>query len=297
MRESRKYLDPETLSKISGLSLRARHVVEGSMAGIHPSPYHGLNVEFAEHRPYTPGHELKHIDWKLWARSDRLYVKLFEAETNVRAHFVVDGSRSMAYRSGAMSKYDYAATLAASLAHVLLTQQDAVSLRLLHSHVSAELPPAAGPAQLEPFCRLLEDHTPAGSTDMGVPLQQVADRIEPRGVIILISDLIAPLEEVAAALRRFRYEKHAVILVHVADPAEEKFPFRGRLRFEDMESPRRVAADAEEIRAAYLESYRRFRRQVEQECLQQEADYLEVRTDQRLDLTLARFLRATATRR
>ncbi|MGD2175626.1 MAG: DUF58 domain-containing protein, partial [Candidatus Brocadiaceae bacterium] len=140
MQEYRKYLDPETLSRISSLAVRARHVVEGYLVGIHRSPYHGFNVEFAEHRPYSPGHEPKYIDWKLWARSDRLYIKLFEEETNVRAYLLMDGSRSMAYASGAMSKYDYGATLAASLAYLLLRQQDAVGLTILGGGGRGPLP-------------------------------------------------------------------------------------------------------------------------------------------------------------
>ncbi len=228
MRESRKYLDPETLSKIGGLELRARQVVEGYLAGLHRSPYHGRSVDFAEHRPYNPGDEPRHIDWKLWARSDRYFVKLYEEETNVRAYFLMDASGSMEYRSGAMSKYDYGATLAASLARLLLLQQDAVGLTVFGERVRTELPPSAIPAGLGAFCSVLEGATPGGRTDLGALLHGVAGRLRKRGLVVLVSDLLAPLEDLQSALHRFRYDGHAVILAHVVDPAEEEFPFDGQ---------------------------------------------------------------------
>jgi len=286
----RKYLDPEILSKVSRLALRARHVVEGYLVGIHRSPYHGLNVEFAEHRPYSPGAELQHIDWKLWARSDRLYVKLFEEETNLRAQFLMDGSRSMAYRSGAMSKYDYGATVAASLAYVLLSQQDAVGLRLFDTGARATLEPRATDAQLQPFCRLLAAHEPAGETDMGGLLQEMAPKLGRRGLVVLISDMVAPLPDLTAALRRFTYDGHAVVFAHVVDGAEEDFPFDGQLRFEGMEGEPAVRTDARQVRRDYLHSFRRFCQNLQKECLEQGADYVRLRTDRRLDLALSRFL-------
>lgn len=283
-------MDPEALSRISGLELRARHVVEGYLVGIHRSPYHGLNVEFAEHRPYSPGQELKHIDWKLWARSDRFYVKLFEEETNVRARFLMDCSGSMGYRSGAMSKYDYGATLAASLAHLLLMQQDAVGLAMVAGRLLGQLPPSANPAHLRPFCRMLEEHRPAGETDLGPLPQRLADGMGRRGLVVLVSDLIAPAADVTAAVRRLRYEGHAVVLAHVVDAAEEEFPFDGRVRFEGLESGRGMVTDARQIRAAYRRSFERFCRRVESACLELGADYLRARTDRPPGAVLARFL-------
>jgi len=294
MKEYRKHLDPQLLSKIAGLRLRVRHVVEGYLAGPHRSPLHGLNVEFAEHRPYSPGQELKHIDWKLWARSDRFYVKLFEEETNVRAYFLMDGSLSMGYCSGGISKYDYGATLAASLACLLLTAGDAVGLSILDNRLRERLPPSASMARLDSFCRLLEEHVPTRATQMGPPLRRMAAMVGRRGLIVLVSDMIAPLEELVAGLKRFRYEGHTVIFIHVIDPAEAEFPFEGRLRFEDVESGARVNADARQIRPAYLESLRLFRRRLEAACRDNGADYLEARTDQALDMTLVRLLAASA---
>jgi len=290
MSKSSNYLDPATLSRISGLQLRVRQIVEGYLSGLHRSPYRGVSVEFAEHRPYSAGDELKHIDWKLWARSDRFYLKQYEAETNVRAYFLVDGSRSMAFASAPMSKYDYACTLAASLAYVLLNQQDAAGLTLFDTDVRAQLPASASPAQLAALCSVLEEHAPERETDLGPLLQAIADGLTKRGLVILVSDLIGPLEDVLAALRRFRYDGHGLIVVHVVDPAEAEFPFDGNVRFDGLEGEGVLMSDARQVRAAYLESFRRFGDAVRHACRQQKADYLLARTDEPLDATLSRFL-------
>jgi len=290
MRESRKYLDPETLSKIGGLELRARQVVEGYLAGLHRSPYRGRSVDFAEHRPYNPGDELKHIDWKLWARSDRYFVKLYEEETNVRAYFLMDASGSMDYRSGAMSKFGYGATLAASLAYLLLLQQDAVGLTVFGEDVRTDVPPTASPAGLDAFCRVLEGTAPAGRTDLGALLHGIAARLRKRGLVVLVSDLLAPLDDLYSALHRFRYDGHAVILAHVVDPAEEEFPFDGNTRFEGMEADLALPTDARQVRAAYLDAFGAFRRELQKACALLGVDYLAANTAQPLDATLVRFL-------
>jgi uncharacterized protein (DUF58 family) len=290
MRESRKYSDPETLSKISRLELRARQVVEGYLAGLHRSPYHGRSVDFAEHRPYNAGDELKNIDWKLWARSDRYFVKLYEEETNVRGHFLMDASGSMGYRSGAMSKYDYGATLAASLAYLLLLQQDAVGLSVLGEGVRAEMAPTANPAGLGAFCSTLEQAAPAGRADLGPLLQDVAARLRKRGLVILVSDLLAPLDDLHGALHRLRYDGHAVILAHVVDPDEEEFPFDGNTRFEGLEAETVLPADARQVRAAYLRAFGRFKQELQRRCALLGVDYLLANTAAPLDATLVRFL-------
>jgi uncharacterized protein (DUF58 family) len=268
-------------------------VVEGYLAGLHRSPFHGRSVEFAEHRPYTPGYELKHIDWKVWARTDRFYVKLYEEETNLRAYFLMDASGSMAYRTAPMSKYDYGATLAASLAYLLLMQGDAAGLTLCDTRIRAELPPSASPARLRDFCRLLEENTAAEGTNLGSLLQEAADRFASRGLVVLISDLLAPSEDVLAALRRFRYDGHSVLVCHVIDPAEEEFPFEGKLRFRGLEGGE-LAADARQIGPSYRRAFSRFCRELRDACGRQQVDYLATRTDRPLDATLARFLASSA---
>jgi uncharacterized protein (DUF58 family) len=285
-----KYLDPATLSSLSGLEVRARHVVEGYLAGLHRSPFHGRSVEFAEHRPYTPGHEVRHVDWRLWARTDRFYVKLYEEDTNVRAHFLMDASASMGYGSGGETKYDYGAVLASSLACLLLQQQDAVGLTLFDAEVRAELPPSSNPAVLSGFCRLLEENAPGRETNLGSLLHAVADRLARRGLVILVSDLLAPLDDILSAARRLRYDGHSAMLIHVVDPAERDFPFDGPVRFEDVEGTGNVLAEGRQLRAAYLESFGRFQRSLEEACLREGVDYVLACADEPPAVVLARFL-------
>jgi len=294
MGKSSKYFDPETLSRIAGLEVRARHIVEGYLAGLHRSPFHGRSVEFAEHRPYSPGYELKHVDWRLWARSDRFYVKLYEEETNVRAHFLMDASASMAYCSGPMSKYDYGATLAASLAYLLLMQQDAVGLTVFDADVRNELPPSSSPERLNAMCRLLEQRAPTGRTGLGGLLHQLAARLGRRALVILVSDLLAPLTDILSALHRFRYEGHSVIVVHVLDPAERDFPFDGSVQFEGLEAEGPLRTDARQLRPHYVASLQGFQEAVRAACLNRRADYLLAGTDERLDVALGRLLVAGA---
>jgi uncharacterized protein (DUF58 family) len=251
-----------------------RQVVEGYLSGLHRSPYHGVSVEFAEHRAYAPGDELRHLDWRLWARSDRFYVKLYEEESNVRAYFLMDASHSMAYGSGPMSKYDYGAVLAASLAWLLLAQQDAVGLTLFDTQVRAELPPAANPAQLGAFCHMLEEQRPANETNLGSLLHALAEKLAKRGLIVLVSDLMGPQADVLSALHRFRYDGHAVIVLHVVDPDELAFPFDGNVRFEGLETGGKLLTDCRQVRAAYVDCFARFRHAVRSACLQQRADYV-----------------------
>ncbi|NLW51301.1 MAG: DUF58 domain-containing protein [Candidatus Brocadiaceae bacterium] len=285
-----RYFDPATLGSLSGLKVRARHIVEGYLTGLHRSPLHGRSVEFAEHRPYTPGHELRHVDWRLWARTDRFYVKLYEEETNVRAHFLVDASASMGYASGDCTKYACGAVLASSLACLLLMQQDAVGLALFDTEMRAQMPPSANPAALSVFCRLLEETAPGRPTQLADVAHAAADRLARRGLVVLVSDLLAPLPDVVSALRRLRYDGHSVVVVHVVDPAERDFPFDGPVRFEDMEGSGGIPAEARQVRAAYLDSFRRFRQSVEARCLQEGVDYVPADSDQPPAAVLGRLL-------
>ncbi len=296
MQGSGRYYDPEILSRIGGLELRVRRVLEGYLAGTHRSPFHGLNVEFAEHRAYAPGQALQHVDWRLWARSDRLYVKLFEEETNVRAYFFVDGSGSMAYGSGGTSKYDYAATAAASLAGLLLMRQDAVGLTVLGAEGLHELQPSAAPGQLRAFCGLLERHVPQGGTASGAELHRGAERLHRRSLVVVVSDFLGQMGDPVSALRRLRYDEHAVVVVHVVDAAEAEFPFDGLLAFEGMESGRTIRTDARQVRAGYLRAFRESGRRLREECLEAGAEYVQARTDRAVGVTLAGMLSPHGTR-
>ena len=304
MNESKTYLDPKVLSRIAGLELRARLVVEGTLSGRHRSPMHGFSVEFAEHRPYSPGDDLKHIDWKVWGRADRYFVKLYEEETNLRTYFLVDSSGSMRYRSAEMSKYDYGCTLAASLAYLLLMQQDAAALMLFDSALREELPPSSSAAHLRTMCELMQRSDPSDRSDdtrtgtnLGPVLHEVAERIGRRSLVILISDLLAPATEVNAGLNHLRYNRHEVIVWHVVDEAERTFPFDENVQFEGLESDERVRADSRQMREAYLREFNRFRTEIEDACGRLKADYCLADTSEPLDRTLSRFLASRMERR
>jgi len=290
MRESERYLDPEVLSRIEGLELRARLVIEGTISGLNRSPFRGFSVEFAEHRPYSWGDDLRHIDWKVWARLDRYYVKLYDEETNLRAYFLVDASNSMRYSSGVMSKYDYGCTLTASLAYLLLRQRDAVGLVIFDNAVRHELPPRSRPDQLGTVCRLLEGAEPRERTSIGPLLHQMAERVAPRSLVILVSDLLVPAEDFVSGLEHLRYNRHEVIVWHVLDRAELRFPFEGNVMFEGLESLEELTVDAGKVRQDYLDALAQFRHTIEDACGRQKVDYCLAETSEPPDRPLGRFL-------
>ena len=296
MPESRTYLDPKVLSKIASLELRARLIVEGTISGQHPSPFHGFSVEFAEHRPYTWGDELKHIDWKLWARTDRYYIKLYEEETNLRAYLLVDCSNSMRFSSASLSKYDYGCTLAASFAYLLLAQRDAVALTLFDDSVRVNLPPSNNPAHLGKMCGLMERASPAEKTAMGSLLHGIAESIPARSLVILVSDLLVPVDEIVAGLQHLRFNRHEVIVWHVLDPAERDFPFDGDVLFEGLESEERLLVDGRQLRGQYLKDFGQFRQAIVDACGQLKIDYTSLDTSEPPNLALSRFLFARSVR-
>ncbi len=220
----RHYLQPQVVSRLANMELRARLVVEGFITGLHRSPYHGFSVEFAEHRPYMPGDEIKHIDWKLYGKTDRHYVKRYEEETNLKAYLILDTSRSMAYASeGRVSKLEYASSLAAALAYMMVKQQDAVGLAMFDEALTSYLPPRATHGYLRQILIALQNASASGRTGAGKALHQVADRVKRRGLVIVLSDLLDTTETVMAALKHFRYKKNEVIVMQVLDPLERSF--------------------------------------------------------------------------
>lgn len=248
-----RYFDPDGLARLGSLELVARRVVDGSLTGRHRSPGHGFSVEFLDHRPYVAGDELRALDWKLLGRTDKYYVKRFEDETNLRAYLLVDCSRSMAFSGGGPRKLEYAAYLAAALAHLMLRQGDAVGVVLFDRTVRAELPPRAAPTQFRRVLDLLEDLKPGGETDVGALLHEVADRIPKRGLVVLLSDLIDEVGRLAGGLQHFRHGGHEVIVFQILDQAELTLPFARPARFRDMEGGGRLAADPRALRARYVE--------------------------------------------
>jgi len=295
MSEFAKYFHPEVLSKISRLELRARHVVEGFVSGMHKSPYKGYSVEFANHRPYVPGDDIRHIDWRVYAKADRFFIKEYEEETNMRVHLLLDCSGSMAYPehpgTGRMTKWDYASTLAASLAHLLIYQQDGVGLTLFDSQIRRQLPVSSNRGALVDFTNAVVASAPQNKTDLKILFHQLAGRIPRRGMVVILSDLLTNVDDIIRGLQRFRYGRHDVLVLHVLDHDELQFPFADRTLFEGMEDLNlEVLTDPQSLRGSYLAALEVFLGKMRRACLDQKIDYALISTADSLDVALTTFL-------
>jgi uncharacterized protein (DUF58 family) len=249
----RRFLDPAVLARLGTLELKARTVVEGFLSGLHRSPFKGFSVEFAEYRQYLPGDDLATIDWKVYARSDRHYVKKFEEETNLGCHVMLDVSASMGYGSGAMTKLEYGACLAASLAYLMNRQRDAVGLTAFDDRIVQMLPASARPGQLRTVLLALDRLRLGSATDVSKPLHQLAESLSKRGMVVLISDLLDDPERVIRGLKHFQFRGTDVIVFHVLDRDERQFPFERATRFEDLETHDEVTAVPAMVREHYLQ--------------------------------------------
>ncbi len=301
MSGSTKYFHPEVLSKISRLELRARHIVEGFVSGMHKSPYKGFSVEFASHRPYAPGDDIRHIDWRVYGKADRFFVKEYEEETNLRTYLLLDCSGSMAYPqhpgTGRMTKWDYTATLAASLAHLLVYQQDGVGLTLFDSEVRQQLPVSTNRASLHTLAELIESYTPKDKTDLKALFRELSSRIPRRGMVVILSDLLTDTDDIIRGLQRFRYDQHDVLVLHVLDHDELEFPFADRTLFEGLEDlDLEILTDPQSLRSSYLDALHAFIRRMRGVCLNHRIDYALISTAHRVDVALTTFL-ATRMRR
>lgn len=283
-------LDPTTLAKLATVKLRARAVVEGVLSGLHKSPHQGQSVEFAEHKEYSPGDEIRHIDWKAYGKFDRWYVKRFEHETNLRAFLVIDASASMRYSSGPLTKLDVAKTMAAALAYLLIHQQDAVGLALVKANQVEYIPPRASANHLQVILQSLEDLKGEGTTRLGEAAELLCEKVKRRAAVFLFSDLFDEDETALHKLLRLRVQKNDVSLFHTLDPAELEFPFQDNTLFLSMEDDRRQQANPREIRASYLTEMGRFLDATRRRCLENGADYELTRGDQPLDSILIRWL-------
>ena len=285
-----RYFDPDGLARLGNMELVARQVVEGFLTGRHRSPYHGFSVEYLDHRAYAPGDDLRSLDWKILARTDKHYVKLFEDETNLRAYILLDCSRSMAFKSGHLSKLDYGCYLTAVLSHLMLRQNDAVGLVLFDDEVRQFLSPRARPTQFRRILDELEITTPRGDTDVGRILHEVAERIRRRGLVVVISDLIDAAGKIANGLQHFRHDHHEAIVFHVMDHAELTFPFERLTRFRDMEGVGEVVANAHSIRDHYLSRIDEFTERLKAECYERKISYVLADTQQPYEAMLAEYL-------
>ena len=290
--ESQQYLDPQILAQLKGLELKARLIVEGYVSGLHRSPYQGFSVEFAEHREYVPGDDLRYVDWKLFGKRDRYYLKQYEEETNFACYFLIDTSESMQYRSegAALSKLEYAQHVAAALAYLVIQQQDAAGLATFHHAVDRFIRASSRPSHLKQLIYVMEESTAAGESALGPILHDLAERIKNRGLIIILSDLFDDVESLMLGLKHFRHRRHDVSVMQIIDPAEQEFPFEDPTLFQGLEGLPEQMTEPRSLRKAYQREFEEFLQQVRRGCRDLNLDYLLLRTDQRLDVALANFL-------
>ena len=286
-----QYLKPEVVRQISRLDLRAQFVVKGFLQGLHASPFHGFSVEFSEHRKYTQGDDPKDIDWLVYAKTDKYYVKKFEAETNITGYLVMDLSKSMAYTyRQEMTKFDYAICLAAALCYLMIHQQDPVGLIAFDQRIRESIAPRSKRRQLGDVLSLLSRLEPTGATDVAHCLTQIAAMLRHRSLVMVFSDLLTDPVPVLQSLSRLRHRGHDVILFHILDEAEVQFPFDGLVELEEPESNDTVQVDATGFRDEYLAEIEEFRQTYRRECFQRGVDYVELDTSMRFDKALTEYL-------
>ncbi len=286
-----RYLRPEVIRTVGRLDLRARFIVEGFLSGLHASPFHGFSVEFSEHRKYAPGDDLKDLDWGVYAKTDKYYIKKFQAETNVTGYLAIDLSASMNYTyRQELTKFEYCICLAAALGYLMIHQQDPVGLVAFDSRIRASLPPRSKRTQLGNILSLLAGLKPSGETDVAGSLHQLAALMRGKGLVMLFSDLLTEPGPVMKALHRLRHRGHEIIVFHVLDEAEARFPFEGLVELEDVESPRTMTLDARAMRDDYLGALAEFREHYRTECARANIDFVPIDTSVNFDRALLQYL-------
>ncbi|MBI1374180.1 MAG: DUF58 domain-containing protein [Phycisphaera sp.] len=290
MSEQNAYLRPDVLARITKLGLRAQRVVEGTISGLHKSPMHGLSVEFADYRQYTAGDDLKRLDWRVYARTNRHFIKEFEEETNLRATLVLDASASMKYGRGAMTKFDYAATLCASMAHMLIKQGDAVGLAVFDQQQRELLRPSGTGSQLAKIVHTLETTQPDRETDVGSVLKELAHRLNRRGLLMIVSDLLCDLDLFYHGLGRLQHQGHEIIVFQVLDRDEIELPFQDTVLFKDLEGDEQLFAEPWAFRKAYQEAMGEFIGEVQRRCRFCGIDHVLLHSDDDLSLALSHYL-------
>lgn len=292
-----RYLKPEVVRQIARLDLRAKFLVKGFLHGLHASPFHGFSVEFSEHRRYAPGDDPHDIDWTVFAKTEKYYVKKFEAETNMTGYIAVDKSLSMAYTFRQdFTKFQYAVSLAAALTYLMIGQQDPVGLITFDDRIRQSLPPRSKRSHLGHVLSLLARLQPSGQTDVANCLSQLVAMLKHQSLVVLMTDLLADACPIIGALRRVRHGGHDVILFHVLDEAEVVFPFDGPTEFEDPETNLRLEVDASGYRESYREQLAAFRERYRQECSQIGVDYVPLDTSMAFDKALVQYLRSRQSR-
>lgn len=290
MPDSKRFLHPEAIKRIARMDLRARHIVEGFLSGMHRSPYFGHSIEFRQHREYVIGDDLRDVDWKVWARQDRLVVKQYEEDTNLRCTLLVDVSNSMRYGNGPLSKYEYACTIASSLAYLVLAQQDAVSCVSFDDRIRKTIPSRTRRTHILSVIDSLDVSKPADKTAMGDTLRSIAENFPRRGMMILVSDLLTDPQDTLRGLRLLRQRGHDVMVFHVMDDEELDFPFTGPTRFDGLESEDFLNCNPRALRDGYMEALNEFLGVIRKGCAGNTIDYALIRTSQPLDAALASYM-------
>ena len=292
MPDSKNYLHPEAIRRISSMEIRARNIVEGFLSGMHRSPYFGQSVEFVQHRQYVPGDDLRHIDWKVWGRQDRLYIKQYEEDTNLRCTLLVDASASMSYGRGPLNKYNYAATIASCLAYLSLRQQDSVGLTVFDQKIRTKLPWRTSRSHLQAIYKALEGSPVSEKTNLSKVFKEILDTYPKRRLMVIASDFLGAEKETLKGLTALRSAGHDILVFHILDDDELDFPFNDPTRFEGMESLDSLTCNPRALREGYLESLQRFLDRVRHACASARIDYQLIRTSRSVDATLTAYLSA-----
>ena len=286
-----KLISSDRAASLDSLFLKAKFIVEGFIIGLHKSPYHGYSVEFSEHRPYTFGDEMKNIDWKLWARTDKYFVKEFEEETNVITHILFDQSLSMNYSSQGVKKIEYAKLLASSLAYLMIKQQDATGLNFFNNSVTQMISPSSKPNHLKILINELEKLSSSGITDISKILHRFAESIRMKGLVILISDFYSDLEKTISGLKHLKFYGHDIIIFHLLDPAELDLDFSGRIDFIDLESGKNIITNPDFIRKEYKKNIDSYITRLNKECTNLNIDHVLINTSIEIEKLLYMYLR------
>jgi len=288
--DPRRFLDPKSIARISSLEVRAQQIVEGYISGLHRSPFFGHSIEFRQHREYVPGDDIRHLDWKVWSKTDKFYIKQYEAETNTRTQIVVDVSESMHYGRGALNKYEYACTAAACLSYLLMRQQDSAGLIAFDNEVRHMLPARANQNHLTAITKTLHVSKPKEKTDISKILKRVAEATPQRGMVVIFSDLLVDREPLIKGLEMLRHRRQDVMMFHILDDDEMVFPFSGTTRFEGLEELPHLLCDPRALREGYLEALDEYLVEVRRGCSKLGIDYTLVKTSDYLDAVLSKFL-------
>lgn len=293
-----RFFNPQTLARLEGLELQARQIVEGFVSGLHQSPYHGFSIEFAEHREYVQGDDLRYVDWKVFGKTDRFYLKQYEEETNFSCYTLLDTSESMLYRSDAapVSKLHYAQFVAAALSYLVLRQQDAVGLATFDNQVRNFIRASSQPAHLKQLCHVMEQAPASGESSIGPILHDLAERLKRRGLVLIISDFFDDVDQILLGLKHFRHRRHEVVVLQIIDPAEQDFPFRDPTLFRGLEGGPETMTDPRALKSAYQREFESFLLAIRRGCREMHMDHLLLRTDAPLEIVLSQFLSSRSNR-